>query len=56
MRCESISSFSFLLPFKIVLHLISILKEFNEWGQIFVITLLKKYIPDNQDELFAIMV
>lgn len=32
------------------------LKDFNEWGQIYVITLLKKYIPDSQDELFAIMV
>lgn len=40
---------------KIVLHLISMLKDFNEWGQIYVITLLKKYIPDSQDELFAIM-
>lgn len=40
---------------RIVLHLISKLKSFNEWGQSTVLELLKNYTPE-QDDIFAIMV
>ncbi len=41
---------------RIVLHLLSKLTSFNEWGQCAVLKLLEKYSPADDDELFSIMV
>eukprot|EP01127_Copromyxa_protea_P010507 TRINITY_DN2556_c0_g2_i2.p1 TRINITY_DN2556_c0_g2~~TRINITY_DN2556_c0_g2_i2.p1 ORF type:complete len:772 (-),score=212.70 TRINITY_DN2556_c0_g2_i2:37-2103(-) len=40
---------------KIVLHLMSHLKEFNAWGQAFIVELMQKYTPQSEEELFIIM-
>jgi len=40
---------------KIILHLCSHLHEFNEWGLLYVLRLMQKYTPADEEELFAIM-
>ena len=40
----------------IIFHLLSRLKDFSEWGQCTVIDLVSKYTPENQEEMFEIMV
>lgn len=32
------------------------LKDFNSWGQSFIVELMHKYIPQSEEELFAVMV
>ena len=39
----------------IVHHLLSRIKEFTDWGQCYVMELITKYTPSNDDELFGIM-
>jgi vesicle coat complex subunit len=41
---------------QIVLHLMSHMREFNAWGQAFIVELIHKYTPQSEEELFAIMV
>jgi vesicle coat complex subunit len=40
----------------IIFHLLSRIKDFSEWGQCTVIELVSKYTPENQEEMFEIMV
>jgi len=40
---------------RIVLHLLSKLQTFNEWGQNTILRLLEKYTPQDEEELFSIM-
>lgn len=39
----------------IIHHLLSRIKEFTDWGQCYVMELITKYTPANDDELFGIM-
>lgn len=40
---------------KIAIHLMSRLREFNEWSQSVVLELLSRYTPESEDEIFDIM-
>ena len=40
---------------KMASYLIGRLKDFNEWGQSMILTLLKKYEPSSDKEMFNIM-
>ena len=39
----------------IIVHLLSRIKDFSEWGQCTVIELVARYTPEGQDEMFEIM-
>jgi AP-4 complex subunit beta-1 len=39
---------------KMIIHLLNIFKEFNEWGQNMVLNLVAKYTPKDEDQMFSI--
>jgi len=39
---------------KMIIHLLNILKEFNEWGQNMVLNLVARYTPKDEDQMFSI--
>jgi AP-4 complex subunit beta-1 len=39
---------------KMIIHLLNILKEFNEWGQNMVLNLVARYKPKDEDQMFSI--
>lgn len=46
------------IPFskpQLVIYLLNRIKEFNEWGQSHVLTIIARYRPSNQDETLSIM-
>jgi AP-4 complex subunit beta-1 len=41
---------------KMIIHLLNILSEFNEWGQNMVLELVSRYTPKDEEQLYSIMV
>ena len=41
---------------RLVVHLLSKLPSFNEWGQCTILQVLEKYIPTDEEELVGILV
>ncbi len=39
----------------LIISLLNRIKEFNEWGQVTILKLANKYIPENNEEMFDIM-
>jgi AP-4 complex subunit beta-1 len=40
---------------KMIIHLLNILKEFNEWGQNIVLELASRYTPKDEEQLYSIL-
>ena len=41
---------------KMIVHLLNILNDFNEWGQNIVLELVSKYTPKDEEQLYQILV
>jgi AP-4 complex subunit beta-1 len=40
---------------KMIIHLLNILKEFNEWGQNIILELVSRYTPKDEEQLYSIL-
>lgn len=36
-------------------HLLSRLREFNDWGQCTILQLLSRYVPEDEDEVYTLL-
>jgi vesicle coat complex subunit len=41
---------------KMIIHLLNILNDFNEWGQNMVLELVARFQPKDEDQLYSILV
>ncbi len=41
---------------KMIVHLLNILNDFNEWGQNIVLELVSRYTPKDEEQLYQILV
>jgi AP-4 complex subunit beta-1 len=41
---------------KMIIHLLNILNDFNEWGQSIVLELVSRYTPKDEEQLYMILV
>ena len=41
---------------KMVIHLLNILNDFNEWGQTTILELVARYTPKDEEQLYSILV
>ena len=39
-----------------IVHLLNIINDFNEWGQNIVLELVSKYTPKDEEQLYQILV